>query len=63
MAACNFDKLVRLLDKELGLDERLEVFEHLDWCDTCRDAVYQISRDRDKALFIYRSYNVEKIAV
>ncbi len=63
MTACNFEKLVRLLDKTMGLDEKLEVYEHLDWCETCRDAVYQISRDRDRALFIYRSYKVEKIAV
>jgi hypothetical protein len=63
MTACDFNKLVRLLDKDLDLDEKLEVFEHLDWCDTCRDAVYQMSRDRDSAFFIYRTYNVEKVAV
>ncbi len=50
---CNFDKLVLYLDKKLDLDGQLEILEHLDDCDTCFDAVYQISRDRDDALFRY----------
>ncbi len=60
MTACSFKKLVLLLDKKLGLDDKLEVLDHLDTCKICRDAVYQISRDRDEALFIRRPYNVEK---
>ena len=60
MTACSFKKLVRLLDKQLNLDERLEVLNHINTCRICRDAVYQISRDRDEALFIHRPYNVEK---
>ena len=60
MAACSFKKLVQLLDKQLNLDEKLEVLNHLDSCKICRDAVYQISRDRDEAFFIHRPYNVEK---
>lgn len=60
MDACSFKKLVQLLDKQLTLDEKLEVLAHLDTCKICRDAVYQISRDRDEALFVHRPYNVEK---
>ena len=60
MTACSFIKLVQLLDKQLNLDERLDVLDHLDSCRVCRDAVYHISHDRDEAFFIHRPYNVEK---
>ncbi len=60
MTACSFKKLLLLLDKKLSLDEKLEVLSHLDSCKICRDAVYQISRDRDEAFFVRRPYNVEK---
>lgn len=60
MIACSFTKLLQLLDDQLDLDEKLEVLAHLDSCNICRDAVYQISRDRDEAYFIYRPYNIEK---
>jgi hypothetical protein len=60
MGACSFKKLILLLDKKLGLDEKLEVLDHLQSCTICRDAIYQISRDRDEALFIRRPYNVDK---
>lgn len=61
MTSCSFERLVRYLDKELSLDEQLELLDHLDHCETCRDAIYQISRDRDAELFIYRPYNPGKI--
>ncbi len=51
---CNFDKLVLFLDKKLELDEQLEVLDHIDKCDACMDALYQISRDRDESLFRHR---------
>ena len=60
MSACSFKKLVLLLDKKLDLDEKLEVLDHLQSCTICRDAIYQISHDRDEALFIRRPYNVDK---
>ena len=60
MSTCSFKKLVLLLDKKLDLDERLEVLDHLQSCTICRDAIYQISHDRDEALFIHRPYNVDK---
>ncbi len=59
--SCSFEKLVRYLDKQLNLDQRLELLDHLDRCDTCREAIYQIARDRDSELFVYRPYNADKI--
>jgi len=61
MTICSFEKLVRYLDKQMGLDEKLELLKHLDECDMCRDAIYQISRDRDADLFVYRPYNAERV--
>jgi anti-sigma factor RsiW len=63
MSTCNFDKLLRLLDKELDLDSKLELYEHLDRCETCREAIYELTRDRDSAFLVYRKYNADKIAV
>jgi hypothetical protein len=60
MSACSFQKLVQLLDKKLDLDEKLEVLDHLQSCTICRDAVYQLSRDKDDSFFVRRPYNVEK---
>jgi len=52
MSTCSFQKLVQLLDDELGIDDRLEVLDHVGTCGICRDAVYQIARDRDEKLFV-----------
>ena len=60
MSTCSFKKLIQLLDKQLGLDEKLEVLDHLETCGICRDAVYQISHDRDESFFIHKPYNVDK---
>ncbi len=54
MGGCNLEMLVRLLDKKLDLNEKLEIFDHLDRCKGCREAIYTISRQRDKAFLIYR---------
>jgi Fe-S oxidoreductase len=59
MSACSFDRLLKFVNKQLDLDGQLEVYDHLDRCDICRDAVYQLSRDRDEALFIYRARRVK----
>ncbi len=45
-----------LLNKQLDLDGKLEVLDHLDMCETCRDMIYQLSRNRDKAFFVYKPY-------
>ncbi len=49
---CDFEMLVSYLDNKLGLDDQIAVLEHLDLCDACFDAVYQLSRDRDADLFV-----------
>ncbi len=56
---CSLRMLVRLLDRELSLNQKLEVFDHLDRCETCRDAIYRLSRDRDRAFFIYRPLSIK----
>ncbi len=48
---CDVTKLIQYLDRQLNLDERLEVLLHLDWCFSCRHSVYCIVRERDAALF------------
>ena len=63
MRGCDFEKLIQLLDKELDLNGRLEILVHLDECDNCREAVYQIARDRDRDLFIPPVHNRGKIDV
>jgi len=60
MKTCDFEKLVSFLDKRLDVDEKLEVLDHLDHCEICREAVYHISRDRDADLFIYRPLKSDK---
>ncbi len=63
MKGCSFNKLVQLLDKELDLDAQLDVYDHLDQCTICREAIYLISRDRDEGLLIFRPFNLQKQAV
>lgn len=60
MNGCSFKKLVQLLDRQLDLDEKLDVLDHLDSCSICRDAIYQISRDRDEQFFLHRPHKAEK---
>lgn len=61
MKTCNFENLVLFLDKKLNVDQKLDVFEHLDHCDICRDAVFHLSRDRDASFFYYRPYYKERV--
>ena len=56
MSACNFEYLVQFVDSQLDPDKQLELYDHLDRCDICRDAVCQISYDLNRALFIYCSH-------
>jgi hypothetical protein len=53
MSACNFEQLLQFVNNQLDPDKQLEVYDHLDRCDICRDAVCQISSDLNRALFIY----------
>jgi predicted anti-sigma-YlaC factor YlaD len=59
MSACSFNRLLQFVNKQLDLDGQLEVYDHLDRCDICRDAVCQLSSDRHGAFFIYRAHPVE----
>jgi hypothetical protein len=53
MNQCNHEKIVKLMDKKLDLDDSLDVLDHIHTCGICREAVYQISRKNDAAYFIY----------
>jgi hypothetical protein len=53
MSACNFEWLLEFVNKKLDLDKQLEVYDHLDRCNICRDAVYQLSRELAGVLFIH----------
>jgi hypothetical protein len=57
MNQCNHEKLVKLLDKKLNIEDSLEVFDHIHVCSICQEAVYLISRSNDAAYFIYPSDN------
>jgi hypothetical protein len=59
MTQCSFEKLLKLLDKELDLDNELDILDHLDRCENCREAVFHLSRDRDGDLFIYPSQSYQ----
>ncbi len=62
MEKCRVESLTQLLFGKLDLDARLEVLEHLDQCQACREAIFELSRARDAALFIHRPYDIEKAA-
>ncbi len=62
MSACNFGRLIQLLDKQLVLNEQLEVFSHLDECDICRETIYLLRRDRDEKFFIQKPYHMPSAA-
>jgi hypothetical protein len=62
MSSCSFERLLQLLDKQLDLDGKLDVYDHLDHCENCRDAVYHILRDRDAEYFIERPLKMDKTA-
>jgi hypothetical protein len=42
--ACSLEMLIKLLDNQLRLNARLEVYDHLDHCSSCRNIVYHMSR-------------------
>ena len=61
MTQCNLENLAQLLSDHLDLDGKLVVLEHLEECEPCREAFYQLSRARDASFFIRRPYNIEKV--
>ncbi len=50
MNECSFERLLQLLEKKLGTDAQLRLFDHLDRCEICRETIYHIARDRDETL-------------
>ena len=58
---CDVEKLVLYLDKQLGLDEKLMVLNHLDECGNCLEIIYQLSRNRDAGLFVFKPYKPETV--
>ena len=63
MSKCSFSRLLQLFNKQLDLDVQLEVYDQLDRCGICRDAVHQLARNRDEAFFIYRAHRVKPFVV
>jgi hypothetical protein len=59
MSACNFEYLLQFVNKQLDPDKQLEVYDHLDRCNICREAVYQLSRDLGRVPFNYRAQCVK----
>jgi hypothetical protein len=59
MSACNFEYLLRFVNDQLDLDGQLEVYDHLDRCNICREAVYQLSRDLDGVPSTYRAHSAK----
>jgi hypothetical protein len=59
MSSCNFEYLLKLINKQLDLDKQIEVYDHLEQCDICRDAAHQISRDLKGVFFIYCAHCVK----
>ena len=57
---CDFDRLHFLLDKELKLDEALELFEHLDSCEVCFEEMYRIYKERDSKFFRFKSFHYDE---
>lgn len=63
MSACSFSRLLQFVNNQLDLDGQLEVRDHLDRCDICRDAAYQLARDMDGAFRINCTHRGEPSVV
>jgi hypothetical protein len=59
MSICSFDRLLQFRNKNLDLDGQLEIYGHLDRCNICRDAIYQLSRDQNEAFYVHRAYRTK----
>ena len=55
MNGCCFERLFLLLNRKLDIEKQLEVFDHLDRCEICRETIYQMTRDRDEASRLLRA--------
>ncbi len=63
MSACSFGRLLQFLSKQLDLDRQLEVYDHLDRCDICRDALYQLASDQDGVFSIHCTHRLRPLVV
>ena len=63
MSACSFDRLLQFVHNKLDLDRQLEVYDHLDGCGICRDAVYHLLRDMKDASLIHRRIRPKGVEV
>jgi predicted anti-sigma-YlaC factor YlaD len=59
MTACSFDRLLQFVNQQLDPDRKLAVYDHLNRCDICRDAVSELSRDLDESSIIHRARRVK----
>ena len=59
MSACSFGQLVQFVNKQLDLDEQLQVYNHLDLCDICRDAVFELARDLGETCFVHCAHHAD----
>ncbi len=62
MSVCSFNRLLQFINKQLDLNGQLEIYDHLDRCNICRDTIRQLTRDRDEASFIYRRRRVKPLS-
>jgi hypothetical protein len=63
MNACNFEQLLLFVKKQLDLDKQLEVYDHLDRCDICRDAIYHLSHDLFRPIRVNFEHGVKPYPV
>ena len=63
MSYCSIERLVRLLGKKLRLNEALVVYDHLDHCSHCRELVYLLALQRDRAFFLYPGQSIDQMLV
>ncbi len=54
---CNYNRLVKFLEKKLDIDQRLEILSHLETCGNCFDELYKLRRMKDNKHFIYKSFD------
>jgi hypothetical protein len=63
MSACNFEYLVKLIDKQLDLDKQIEVYDHVKQCAICRDAIHQLSRDLHGAFSVCSAHSATSCTI
>lgn len=54
---CNYNRLVKFLEKKLDIDQRLEILSHLETCSDCFDELYKLRRMKDSKHFIYKAFD------